>query len=69
VGVGGRGGRGVEVAKFSIRNESLFFNEKKQVGWFGLEMQRTGRGGLDGLKNRSGKCEGPMRRRGGPTVV
>jgi hypothetical protein len=22
-------------------------------------MQRTGRGGLDGLKNRSGKCEGP----------
>ncbi len=23
------------------------------------EMQRTGRGGVDGLKDRSGKCEGP----------
>jgi len=27
-------------------------------------MQRTGRGGLDGVKNRSGKCEGPGRRGG-----
>jgi hypothetical protein len=23
------------------------------------KMRRTGRGGLDGLKNRNGKCEGP----------
>ncbi len=25
--------------------------------------------GLDGVKNRSGKCEGPGRGGGGPTVV
>jgi hypothetical protein len=32
-------------------------------------MRRTGRGGgVDGVKNRSGKCEG-LRWGGGPTVV
>jgi len=30
----------------------------KEPEW---EMRRTGRGGIDGLKNRSGKCEGPAR--------
>jgi hypothetical protein len=30
----------------------------KEPEW---EMPRTGRGGLDGLKNWSGKCEGPGR--------
>jgi hypothetical protein len=28
----------------------------KELEW---EMPRIGRGGIDGLKNRSGKCEGP----------
>jgi hypothetical protein len=38
-------------------------------------MRRIGRGGIDELKNRSGKCEGPGRAGGraggggGPTVV
>jgi hypothetical protein len=34
----------------------------KESEW---EMRRTGRGEIDGLKNRSGKCEGPGRWGGG----
>jgi hypothetical protein len=62
----GRGGlTGYRTGVGNVKDRAGAGRRDKEPEW---EMRKTERGQVDGIKNRSGKCEGSGRG-GGPTVV